>query len=52
MTRTITQRIRRLLATAPPRETVHFHLDRDGHAFVCDVARCDSPAVTETELDL
>ena len=51
MTRRITQRFRRLLATAPPRETVHFHLDRDGHAFVCDVAHCDSPALTRTELD-
>ena len=51
MTRRITQRFRRLLATAPPRETVHFHLDRDGHAFVCDVTHCDSPALTQTELD-
>jgi hypothetical protein len=40
------------LATAPAPETVHFHLDRDGRAFVCDVARCDSPALTETELDI
>lgn len=51
MTRRITRRFRRLLATAPPRETVHFHLDRDGHAYVCDVAHCDSPALTQTELD-
>jgi hypothetical protein len=52
MTRTITNRIRRLLATAPAPQMVHFHLDRNGHAFVCDVAHCDSPALTETELDV
>ena len=27
------------------RSGVHFHLDGDGREFVCDLDRCDSPAV-------
>jgi hypothetical protein len=30
---------------------VHFHVGGDGHAFVCDVERCDSPSLTLSEVD-
>ena len=29
---------------------VHFHSDAHGRVYVCDVARCDSAAVSEREL--
>jgi hypothetical protein len=31
---------------APNRDAVHFHLDGEGRAFVCDYQRCDSPSLT------
>jgi hypothetical protein len=48
MTSRITASIGRVLrpASIPTREAVHFHLHHDGEPFVCDLSRCDSPAVT------
>ena len=51
MTHRISQRFRRLLASPASHQPVHFHLDRDGHAFVCDIDHCDSPALSRTEVD-
>jgi hypothetical protein len=34
----------------PSAEPVHFHLASDGRAFVCDIAACDSAALTLGEL--
>jgi hypothetical protein len=34
------------------RTSVHFHIDADGRAYVCDYARCDSPALTLKEASL
>jgi hypothetical protein len=33
-------------------DPVHFHLASDGRAFVCDIAACDSAALTLGELQL
>jgi hypothetical protein len=46
----IKARIRRALNPSHTREAVHFHLARDGRPFVCDVSRCDSPALTVDDL--
>jgi hypothetical protein len=51
MTSNIRARIRRVLNPSQTREAVHFHLGREGQPFVCDVSRCDSPALTLDELD-
>lgn len=29
---------------------VHFHTDAEGRPYVCDVANCESAAITEREL--
>jgi hypothetical protein len=51
MTSRITTSIRRMLASAPTTEAVHFHLHHDGQPFVCDVDRCGSPALTLGEVE-
>jgi|BarGraIncu00222A_1022003.scaffolds.fasta_scaffold37480_2 hypothetical protein len=30
---------------------VHFHVGGDGQAFVCDLARCDSPSLSLREVN-
>jgi hypothetical protein len=36
--------------TRRPADTVHFHLESDGRAFVCDIDACDSVALTLGDL--
>jgi hypothetical protein len=38
------------VSAKPEREDVHFHLDSDGQPFVCDAARCESPALSHGEI--
>jgi hypothetical protein len=52
MTRRLTASIARALRTKPTHENVHFHLDSDGRPFVCDVDRCESPALSPGEIGL
>jgi hypothetical protein len=40
--------LRRALAS-PAHDDVHFHLDTDGRAFVCDHHRCESPGLSVGE---
>jgi hypothetical protein len=51
MNSSLRTRIRRVLNPSQTREAVHFHLSREGRPFVCDVSRCDSPALSLDELD-
>jgi hypothetical protein len=44
---TIRTALRRV--SAPNHDAVHFHIDSDGRAFVCDFHRCDSPSLTVGE---
>lgn len=46
----IAKSIARVVSTKSERESVHFHLDSDGRPFVCDAARCESPALSHGEL--
>lgn len=40
-------RWRALRASLTPNpQSVHFHMDGDGRAYVCDIDRCDSAALT------
>jgi hypothetical protein len=52
MTFGIATTIRRALR--PHRRTadagVHFHVGGDGHAFVCDLERCESPSLSLREV--
>jgi hypothetical protein len=41
----------RAMRPAPGQDPVHFHYHLDGQPFACDVARCESPAVTLDELN-
>jgi len=52
MSTEITATIRRALRRRPPADQaeVHFHIGGDGHPFVCDIARCDSPGLTTREV--
>jgi hypothetical protein len=50
MTKRLARSIARALSPKPAREDVHFHLDSDGRPFVCDTARCESPALSHHEL--
>jgi hypothetical protein len=50
MTYRIARSIARVLPAKPTREDVHFHLDSDGRPFVCDTARCESPALSLQEV--
>jgi hypothetical protein len=52
MTRRLAASIARALRTRPSHENVHFHLDSDGRPFVCDVDRCESPALSPGEVGL
>jgi hypothetical protein len=52
MTRRIAASIARALRTKPTPENVHFHADSDGRPFVCDVDRCESPALSRGEVGL
>jgi hypothetical protein len=52
MTRRIASSIARALRTKPAHESVHFHVDSDGRPFVCDVNRCESPALSPGEVGL
>jgi hypothetical protein len=45
MTSRIGTTLRRMLPSPRPTETIHFHLRENGHPFVCDLARCDSPGI-------
>ena len=51
MTRRIAASITRALRADPGHERVHFHLDGDGRPFVCDVDRCESPALSLSEAE-
>jgi hypothetical protein len=51
MTRRIAASITRALRADPAHERVHFHLDGDGRPFVCDVDRCESPALSLSEAE-
>jgi hypothetical protein len=51
MTSSVRAKISRMLNPPHPREAAHFHLRHDGRPFVCDVSRCESPALTLNELD-
>jgi len=51
MTRRIAHSLRRALTAAPAREAVHFHLGHDGRAFVCDLARCESAALSLSDVE-
>jgi hypothetical protein len=46
----IAKSIARAVSAKPEREDVHFHLDSDGRPFVCDDARCESPALSHGEV--
>jgi hypothetical protein len=48
----IARSIARAISEKPEREDVHFHLDSDGRPFVCDAARCESPALPHGEVGL
>jgi hypothetical protein len=50
MKRRITATIAHALRRNSIRESVHFHTDSEGRAFVCDYDRCDSPAVGEVSV--
>lgn len=50
MTRRLAASIARALRAEPAHERVHFHLDADGRPFVCDVDRCESPALSLGEI--
>jgi hypothetical protein len=52
MTRRIAASIARALRTTRTHEHVHFHFDSNGRPFVCDVDRCESPAVSPDEVGL
>jgi hypothetical protein len=54
MTSGMTASIRRAMrrVSTPTLDPVHFHVDSDGRAFVCDFHRCDSPALTLREAGL
>jgi hypothetical protein len=51
MTSRITASLRHILTPALGQENVHFHLHHDGVPFVCDLDRCDSPALTLGEVE-
>jgi hypothetical protein len=42
--------IRRLQTPTDPHEQVHFHLYADGRPYVCDLHRCESPALRVQEI--
>lgn len=42
--------IRRLQTRPDPQAQVHFHLYADGRPYVCDLHRCDSPALSVREI--
>ena len=48
MTSEIAASIRRALrpGSTPEQDQVHLHIGGDGRPFVCDLHRCDSPALT------
>jgi hypothetical protein len=50
MTRRIAASLARALRSKPTHEEVHVHLDSDGRPFVCDVDRCESPALSPSEV--
>jgi hypothetical protein len=39
----------RRVVSAPAQQDVHFHVDSTGRPYVCDYARCESPAVSPFE---
>lgn len=39
----------RRVVSAPAQHDVHFHIDSAGRPYVCDYARCESPAVSPVE---
>jgi hypothetical protein len=43
--------VRRMLTTSPTTAGVHFHIHRDGVPYVCDFARCESPGLSEHEVN-
>ena len=46
----IAKSIARAVAAKPEHADVHFHLDSNGRPFVCDTARCESPALSHGEV--
>ncbi len=54
MTSEITTMIRHAIGASPePQDAdVHFHIDSNGRAYVCDFDRCDSPALSLREASL
>jgi hypothetical protein len=42
--------IARAGSAKPEPEDVHFHLDSEGRPFVCDTPRCESPALSHSEV--
>jgi hypothetical protein len=51
MTSSLTRSIRRMLTSRPRQAPLHFHLHRDGRPYVCDFARCESPALTLVDVE-
>ncbi len=41
---------RRATAQPDPQQSVHFHLEADGRAYVCDRNRRDSPSLSVEEV--
>jgi hypothetical protein len=52
MKRRIAASIASAFRASSGRESVHFHVDSGGRAFVCDYDRCDSPGLTHGEVGL
>jgi hypothetical protein len=50
MTRRILASIARTWRAKANDQHVHFHLHSDGQPFVCDVDRCESPALSAGEV--
>lgn len=46
----IAKSIARAVSAKPRRDDIHFHVDSDGRPFVCDTARCESPALSHDEV--
>lgn len=46
----IAKSVARVVPAKPAHADVHFHLDSDGRPFVCDTARCESPALSHAEV--
>jgi hypothetical protein len=51
MTTPLTRSIRRMLRSRPRQAPLHFHLHHDGRPYVCDFARCESPALTLVDIE-